>query len=306
MATNIVYSKNGLILANEDCFGFMEKLAEKNVRVDAIITSPPYNSNKKAGKRSTNQNTAVNGYTYLRYDVHVDNFTSEEYVEWTVNLFNHYDSVLAPDGVVLYNLSFGSENPNDWLMAMNGAVTRTNFTLADVLIWKKKTAFPISSSPNKMTRITEFVFVLCRKPEIITFRSNKRCTSVRDTGQKAYENVYNFIEAANNDRLNCQYNKATFSTELVEKLIDMYVRPGSTVFDSFCGTGTTLAACRNKGLKGIGCELSADQCRWAVENRFEKNIDEDEEPYFGTRIKETVQAFKETFGKKDCNAEAVA
>jgi DNA modification methylase len=242
----------------------MEKLSTLNKKVDAVITSPPYNSNKKAGKRGTNLNVKAKGYHYIRYDVHVDNFTSEEYADWTVKLFDGYDSILAPNGSVLYNLSFGSENPNDWVIALNGVVTRTNFTLADTLVWKKRTAFPISSSANKMTRITEFVFVLCRKSEIITFRSNKRVSSVRDTGQKAYENVYNFIEARNNDGP-CPYNKATYSSELCEKLMDMYVQPGSTVFDSFCGSGTTLVACKNKNLKGIGCELSAQQCGFAKE-----------------------------------------
>jgi len=267
-----IYNKNGLWLVNGDCFDLMDMMFEHNKKVEAIITSPPYNSNKKAGKHNTNQNVKTDYYHYIRYDIHIDNMTSEQYADWTVKLFEHYDKVLQTNGVVLYNLSFGSENPNDWVMALNGVVTRTNFTLADVLIWKKKTAFPISSSANKMTRITEFVFVLCRKPEIITFKSNKRITSVRDTGQKAYENMYNFIEARNNDGA-CELNKATFSSELVEKLIDMYVQPGSTVFDSFCGSGTTLVAVKNRGLKGIGCELSEAQCRWAVENRLEKNME---------------------------------
>jgi len=272
MPTNIVYNKDGLLLVNEDCFSFMEKLSKTSKRVDAIITSPPYNSNKKAGKHSTNQNTVVKGYTYIRYDVHIDNLTSEEYAAWTAKLFNHYDSILSPNGVILYNLSFGSENPNDWIMALNAVVTQTNFTSTDIIGWKKKTAFPISSSPNKMTRIWEPIYVLCRKSEILTFRSNKRCTSTRPTGQKAFENVYNYVEARNNDGP-CPFNRATFSSELVEKLIDMYVPDGSTVFDSFCGTGTTLVACKNKGLKAIGVELSADQCNWAVQHRLDKNTE---------------------------------
>ncbi len=252
------------MLVNENCFPFMEKMADIQKKVDAIITSPPYNSNKKAGKIGTNQNTKFNGYCYIRYDLHVDNKTSEEYADWTVDLFNHYDNILAPNGVILYNLSFGSENPNDWIMALNGVVTRTQFMMADMIIWKKKTAFPISSSPNKMTRITEPIFVLCRESERITFKSNKKCTSIRDTGQKAFENMYNFIEAKNNDGP-CPLNKATYSSELCEKLMDMYVQPGSLVFDSFCGSGTTLVACKNKGLRGLGCELSLQQCEFAKE-----------------------------------------
>lgn len=31
----------------------------------------------------------------------------------------------------------------------------TNFTIADSIIWKKKSALPNNVSPNKLTRITE-------------------------------------------------------------------------------------------------------------------------------------------------------
>ena len=64
---------------NEDCFKTMNELACYGI--DVVLTSPPYNTNKKAGKSRTLQNTNVkqNQYDYVRYDVHVDNMTNEEY-----------------------------------------------------------------------------------------------------------------------------------------------------------------------------------------------------------------------------------
>ena len=53
------------------------------------------------------------------------------------------------------------------------------------------------------------------------FYCNKNVVSIRKTGQKSYENIFNFIEAKNNDEM-CPYNKATFSSELVEKLLKIY------------------------------------------------------------------------------------
>ena len=47
--------------------------------------------------------------------------------------------------------------------------------------------------------------------------------------------MYNYIEAANNDGAN-KLNKATFSTELVLKLLNMYATKDSVVYDSFMGT----------------------------------------------------------------------
>ena len=78
-----------------------------------------------------------------------------------------------------------------------------------------------------------------------------------------YENIYNFIEAKNNDG-SCPFNKATFSSELCEKLLDIYAMYDDTVvYDPFMGTGTTAVACKRMGFKCIGSEISENQVEWA-------------------------------------------
>ena len=140
----------------------------------------------------------------------------------------------------------------------------TNFSVADVIAWKKKSALPNSCSPNKLTRIWEFVFVFARTHELKTFHANKEVKSLRKTGQKAYSSMPNFIEAKNNDGA-CPFNKATFSSELCMKLLDIYAPPEAVVYDPFMGTGTTAVACKKMGLHYIGSELSEKQCAWAEE-----------------------------------------
>jgi DNA modification methylase len=68
--------------------------------VDVILTSPFYNTNKKAGKTRTLENTFVKGgkYNYVRYDMHVDNMTNDEYCAYTVNLFTNFDKILQNGG----------------------------------------------------------------------------------------------------------------------------------------------------------------------------------------------------------------
>lgn len=82
-----------------------------------------------------------------------------------------------------------------------------------------------------------------------------------------YENIFNFIEAKNNDGP-CPYNKATYSSELCHKLLDIYAMPNALVYDPFIGSGTTAVACKERGLNCIGSEISYQQCMWA-ENRLE-------------------------------------
>lgn len=247
---------------NEDCFETMRSMS--NCMVDIVLTSPFYNTNKKAGRGRTLNNTSVKEgqYNYVRYDTYVDNMTDEEYCDFTERLFVEFDRILKHNGCILYNLSYGAENTEGLFKAVNAIITKTQFTLADVIVWKKSNAFPNSCSPNRLTRIWEFVFVFCRKTETHSFFCNKRVKSYRKTGQAAYENIYNFIEAKNNDGA-CHLNKATYSSDLCEKLLRIYARSDSWIYDPFIGTGTTAAACKKMGLNCIGSEISAAQCEYA-------------------------------------------
>lgn len=253
---------------NENCFDTMRNLPDSSV--DIILTSPPYNTNKKAGKARTLENTTVNEgqYNYVRYDGYVDNLSEEEYTSFTRDLFVAFDRVLCKNGCVLYNINYGAENTEGMFRAIYAVISDTPFSIADVIVWKKSNALPNSCSSNRLTRIWEFVFVLCRRTELKTFSSAKKVKSYRKTGQAMYENVFNFIEAKNNDGA-CPYNKATYSSELCEKLLNIYAKEGVTVYDPFMGSGTTAVACKRLGLNCIGSELSEKQVQFANERLTE-------------------------------------
>ena len=209
------------------------------------------------------------GYSYLRYDEHVDNMTDDEYCDFTERLFLEFDRVLNLGGVVLYNLSYGNNNRDGMYKAINTIITNTPFTIADVICWKKKTALPNNCSPNKLTRIWESVFVFCRKTDIDIFYCNKPVVAERKTGQKSYGNIFNYIEAKNNDGP-CPLNKATYSTDLCKQLLRIYANPEDkdfVVYDPFMGTGTTLVACKEMDINCFGCEISKKQCEW-TQNRL--------------------------------------
>lgn len=77
-----------------------------------------------------------------------------------------------------------------------------------------------------------------------------------------YENIFNFVEAANNDGP-CLLNKATYSSELCEKLLNIYCPPNGFVYDPFMGTGTTAVACEKMDLQWSGSEISVNQVEYA-------------------------------------------
>ena len=246
---------------NEKCEETIRKIAEKGSKVDIILTSPPYNT-----ARNVKTQKAIDTHNN-RYDGYDDNMSEEEYSEWTVRLFKEFDKILAKNGVILYNLSYGSENPNCMWLTLGDIVRNTNFMIADNIIWKKGSALPNNVSHNKLTRITEYVFVICRKDEFKTFRANKAKTKKSKTGQQYYENVYNFIEAPNNDG-SCSLNKATYSSDLCEKLLNIYADENSKVYDPFMGTGTTAIACvkfnnNNNNMVCVGSEISKKQVEYS-------------------------------------------
>ena len=248
---------------NENCFDTMNKMLEYNQKVDLILTSPPYNIS-----RGIQTDIEINEHK-SKYKEYKDNLPNEEYRDFIKEVFIQFDKILNPNGVVLFNLSYAScletdSRCSDLIKLLYKIVDETNFDIADVITWKKKSALP-SNRNNKLTRICEYIFVLCRKNEYATFNHNKQLKSWnKEKNLKYYENVFNFIEAKNND-IKTDLNKATFSTELVFKLLNIYANNNTLVYDPFMGTGTTAVACKQINLTCFGSELSKEQVEFANE-----------------------------------------
>ena len=236
---------------NEDCIETMKRLQD----IDVVLTSPPYNTSRKG---SSLDNADVN----IRYDEFDDCRPNEEYIAWTNDIFNAFDKTLKPNGCILYNLSYSSENIALMWLTVASVMQNTPFTIADCIIWKKKSAAPNSESTNKLTRICEFVFVFCRKTELSTFNCYKEKGVQRPNGQQHYKNYFNFLEAPNNDEV-CPIHKATYSTILCRKLMLLYSKEGDTIYDPFMGTGTTAIACIREKRNYVGSELSERYVEWA-------------------------------------------
>lgn len=251
-----------MVLFNGDCLEVMPKFV-KDRSVNLVITSPPYNTSRNSGTMENYEK---------RYDFYLENINNREYMDWTVKIFNEFDRVLADNGCVLYNISYGNENADLLWLTIAEIIEKTNFCVADCIVWKKKSALPNNVSSNKLTRICEFVFVLCRKEEYSTFLCNKDVKSKSKTGQNYYNNMFNIVEARNNDG-SCDLNKATYSSELVEKLINMYsTAENDTILDPFMGTGTTGVACLELKREFIGIELSPKQYEYSKQRLESINV----------------------------------
>lgn len=229
---------------NEDNLITMNRIPDKFI--SGIITSPPYNI---CGKRSDCYYN--NGYS------EDDNLTEDQYLYKRITEFKEFkefERILKDDGVICYNISYHNENPILPTLLISKIHSETNLTLADIIIYRKSHSIPFQTSPTKLSRICELIYVIVKKDFLHNFKTNKEVSKINEkTGQKFYKNYTNLIEARNNDGFKTNL-KATFSSELVEKLINIYFPENSLIFDPFMGIGTTAKECINKKCNFIGSE----------------------------------------------------
>jgi site-specific DNA-methyltransferase (adenine-specific) len=215
--------------------------------INGIITSPPYNITSK--RKDVYYN---NGYS------NIDGLTQDQYIETRLNEFRQFERILKDKGVILYNISYHNENPILPLLLISEVHKNTGLTVADMISWKKGHSIPFQTSPTKLSRLVEQIYVIVKKEHLHDFETNKEISKINDkTGQKFYKNYTNLVEAKNNDGIICDL-KASYSTDLVSKLINIYFKKNSLIYDPFNGIGTTALACKECGLNYIASEINEE------------------------------------------------
>jgi len=240
----------GLITNNiycDDTVEGMKKITSNSINL--ILTSPPY----LASIRKDNHK-----YPGAKDQVK-DNQSVKDYLKWMVEIFHQYERILKHDGVLAFNFSYTTFNPSLPYDLINEVFKHTGFRIYDTIAWKKKSAMPVSGHPNRVTRIVEMVYIFAKTPK---FAANKTVSSVSKTGQKYFNNYYNFLEAKNNDG-KVDGHEATFSTEFANFFIDLYSKEGDIVLDNFSGTGTTPYAASKMKRRYIGIDMVEKFCDYA-------------------------------------------
>jgi DNA modification methylase len=110
-----------------DCWEGLSLIPNKSI--DKVLTSPPYNIIRP--------NSTDRGY-----DIYKDGMTNEEYSEWILSLFEQFDRVLVDNGCVMWNMSYGCENTECMSLTIADIIRKSNFTIADIIVWKKQSATP--------------------------------------------------------------------------------------------------------------------------------------------------------------------
>ena len=166
LEVNRIYNENNLETMNKMC----------NNYVSGIVTSPPYNIS--INRKDMYYNT---GYT------DIDGLPADYYLNVRVNEFKEFSRVMTEDGVICYNLSYVHENPMLPYQLINKVHEETDLTIADVVYWKKSNAIPFQTSPTKLSRIVEPVYIFVKKSRLTNFKTNKEVSKINPkTNHKFY------------------------------------------------------------------------------------------------------------------------
>lgn len=119
----------------------------------------------------------------------------------------------------------------------------------------KETASQMSLFTNEEKRVAEYKPAKCpTMPEDVTAETRPEELNLNWREKDLPER----IRTKYVHRLHPYLGK--FIPQLVEIFLRMYFKPGDTVYDPFCGSGTTLVEANTLGIHSVGCDISAFNC----------------------------------------------
>jgi site-specific DNA-methyltransferase (adenine-specific) len=237
-----------IALKNEDCLVAMDRMIEEGVKVDAIITDPPY------------------GTTACKWDSVID----------FDEMWKRLNKLIKPNGAIVL---FGSEPFSSALRMSNIKNYKYDWK------WNKVKSTGHLNSKKQPLRKYEDIMIFYKKQCLynpqMEDRGRVREDKPRDKIYKGDGNqVYGTLKATGGTYTdfypdqeikisNASQKGKVHPTQkpiaLMEYLIKTYTNDGELVLDFTMGSGTTGVACKNTGRSFIGIELDENYFNIATE-----------------------------------------
>jgi len=215
-------------LINGECLDEMDKLIERGITVDAIITDPPYGT------------TACKWDSIIPFEP----------------MWERLNKLIKPNGAIVL---FGSEPFSSALRMSNIKNYKYDW------IWEKRPVNFLNAKKQplrKTERISVFNSGIYNPQGLIACeRVNKRSNSTKTLGKHGFSNVSKFTNYPT-DVLKFMNERGLHPTQkpiaLMEYLIKTYTNENELVLDFTFGSGTTGLACKNTNRNFIGIELDKE------------------------------------------------
>lgn len=222
-----------------DCLDVMDVLIAMGVKVDAVLTSPPYNmclkiqGNKYVSRWDSSYSNE--GHLSNKYQNYKDDMPMEVYESFQSAFI---EKSLKISDYLFYNIQMITGNK----IALLHILGKFAEKIKEIIIWNKVNAQP---SINKGVLNSQFEF-------LIVFSNVRPCCRTFDNAlfERGTEtNVWDIKRERNTK------HKAGFPTELVKRIINNFIPENATILDPFMGSGTTGVACKRLDRNFIGIEL---------------------------------------------------
>jgi site-specific DNA-methyltransferase (adenine-specific) len=268
----------------EDCIHFMNRMIVDGLSVDVIVTSPPYNINKK-------------------YQSYKDRRERKDYLSWLSDIAKASYKILENDGSFFLNVS---GTPSDSLLPLevSSVFTRSDYKLQNTIHWIKSIAIESDDlakngffSPSEGVSIGHFKPISSRRfmndfhEYIFHFTKDGNVTLDKLAIGVPYQDKTNIgrwksAKEDRRDRGNVWFipyqtirkerpHPAVFPQRLPYLCIKLHgVRKGMIVYDPFMGIGSTALACLQLEIDFIGTEIDNAYIKAAIgsiENLKKKN-----------------------------------
>ena len=210
---------------NEDYKKTVRRLKKNHVKLDAIITDPPYGVSRK--NQLGYSNMGRSGMNYGEWDY---NFNQKK---WIIDVAD----LIKPGGTIIIF--------NDWknLGIISEQLEKCGFIVKDVIRWVKANPMP-RNVDRRYVNDCEFAVWAVKigkpwtfnKPKKVGYLKPEIITGVVPGGKKRLHPTQKHLE-------------------VIEKLIEIHTNENDLIYDPFMGSGTTALACKNKNRNVIGSEI---------------------------------------------------
>jgi site-specific DNA-methyltransferase (adenine-specific) len=245
---NVYYAEGLITLHHGDCLEVMAEMPDESI--DIVVTSPPYNMGLVPGGngRGMDRPGANNKAGRVRdgYGAHGDAMEQSAYDAWQ-------RQVLAECWRVSRLAVFYNHRPRVEHGVLRDPLGNDfGLPLRQRIIWNRGTGIDVNL--RAFCTRGEYVFLFAKPAFSLVTHAASGMGDVWDLG----------IEYG------VKGHPAPFPVALPTRCIE--ATGATSVLDPFCGSGTTLRAAADAGIKGVGIELEAGFCDLAVERLAQMSL----------------------------------
>ncbi len=219
---------------NCDYKDIVKELIEKKIKVDLILTDPPYCVSRDYQLGFSNMGRS--GMNYGEWDY---GFDQKEWIKVCSPLVREGGSFIIFND--WKNLSYLVEE-----LEMNG------FIIKDLIRWEKS---------NPMPRNVNSRYVMDVELAIWAVKGKRKWIFNKPENIPYLKPVYKTGVVLGKGK---RIHPTQKSLDLFSQIIQVHSNEGDLVFDPFSGSGTTAVACKETGRNFIGSEIDSDYYQKAV------------------------------------------